>query len=289
MKINSKFQHLVKSNRDNYKSYLNQKSFENFSNLLNKKYDIAFEEFQKLVKSSNDSILNNISNPFYIGMGNPESKILIFGQELALDTNKNNPSSILGFFQEQLYHHSFLLEPAIDFFNPYIANNYRKIIKNSHTWGLYSRWIGAIKDNDSNLYKKYLYEDPRNDFFENHCFYTELYHKPSSKHIKSETSEERMNFFGTQDFRDFFATFDIVLIGCNSFYKEYDQNKNPLSRYFGLHKNDISLEERLNYSNKKGILIKTVNNQKIAIFNYQFSSAWSNKYLNEVSLKIKNL
>ena len=53
MKINSKFQHLVKSNRDNYKSYLNQKGFENFSNLLNKKYDIAFEEFQKLVKSSN--------------------------------------------------------------------------------------------------------------------------------------------------------------------------------------------------------------------------------------------
>jgi hypothetical protein len=66
MKINSKFEHLVKSNRDNYIFYLNQKSYVNFSNLLNKKYDIAFEEFQKLVKLNNDSILNDIYNPFYI-------------------------------------------------------------------------------------------------------------------------------------------------------------------------------------------------------------------------------
>ena len=289
MTTNSKFLHLVNSNRDKYISYLNNNGFRDFANLVKEECTEAKKKFDALIiKSSDDDILKNISNPFYIGMGNPESNILIFGQELALDSNKNNPNSVLGFFQEQLYHHSLLLNPpSSDFdFNPYKANDYRRIKMHSHTWGIYSKWIAAFNDGDSTYYKKYLIPDTRKDKFENYCFYTELYHKPSPRHEQSETSNERMSLFETQIFREFFSTFDIILIGCKSFYRDYE---NKVSSYFGIDKSQIVSKEEFNYSNKKGVLIKTKYNQKIAIFNYQFSSAWSPIYLNDVSSKMKNL
>lgn len=291
MITNSNFLHLVNSNRDKYISYLNNNGFHDFANLVKEESAEAKKKFDKLIiQSSDDDILKNISNPFYIGMGNPDSKILIFGQELALDSNKNNPNSVLGFFQEQLYHHSLLLNPPTSNFdcnfNPYSANDFRKVTKHSYTWGIYSKWIAAFNDGDSSNYKNYLIPDTRKDKFENYCFYTELYHKPSPKHEQSETSNERMSLFESQLFINFFETFDIILIGCKSFYKDYE---NKVSSYFGIDKTKIVSSVEINYSNKKGILIKTESNQKIAIFNYQFSNAWSYLYLNDVSSKIKNL
>jgi len=269
-----------------YRNHLINQKHNDFEKLLSKNQIAAYSEFQKLIAIKTDpDILQKISNPFYIGMGNPESKILIFGQELAIELNKTKISSLEGFFQEQLYHHQLLHKPEPSFFNPYRANDFRKIKRHSHTWGVYSKWVAAFREGDAKKYKKYLFDNVRKEYFEDFCFYTELYDVPSPKHLTSKTTTERERFFQSKEFRDFFATFNYVLIGCASFHKDYI---NLLEKFFGIKKNEVLKTVQHLHLNKnstpyiKGELIKTKSEQKFAIFNNQFSSAWKYDYINNI-------
>ncbi len=283
------FDTLISKSLSDYRQYLIKKKYELYEELLDLDQAAAFLNFNNLINtSSNPNILKEIINPFYIGMGNPESKLLFFGQELAIELDKNKQSSLEGFFQEQLYHHPLLIKPESTFFNPYKANDFRKITRHSHTWGIYSKWVAAFQKGDSKLYKEYLFENPRKNYFEDHCFYTELYDVPSPNHFKSHTSIERENFFIYEEFKNFIESFNYILIGCTSFYKDKEK---LLEQYFGIKKSDIVKREthsHLNKENKpyiKGEILKT-KNQKFAIFNMQFSSAWKYDYINEIVNKL---
>lgn len=287
------FDNLKHKGLSGYRDHLISQKHNDFENLLSKNQVDAYTEFQKLIASKKDpDILKKISNPFYIGMGNPESKILIFGQELAIELDKTKTSSLEGFFQEQLYHHPLLNKPEPSFFNPYKANDFRKIKRHSHTWGVYSKWVAAFREGDAREYKKYLFDIVRKEYFEDNCFYTELYDVPSPKHLTSKTTTERESFFKSEEFRGFFATFDYVLIGCASFHKDYI---NLLENYFGVKNNEImdsTQHLHLNQKSKPYItceLIKTKREQKLAIFNNQFSSAWKYDYINEIVSRLKKL
>ena len=287
------FDNLKLKGLSDYGNHLIAQSYIDFEELLFKNQVDAYRDFQKLIAIRTDpDILQKISNPFYVGMGNPKSKILIFGQELAIDLDKTKISSLEGFFQEQLYHHPLLKKPEPSFFDPYRANNFRKIKRHSHTWGVYSKWVAAFMEGDAKKYKNYLIEETREKYFEDYCFYTELYEVPSPKHKKSMTTNERERFFQSKEFRDFFATFDYVLIGCASFHKEYI---NLLEKYFGVKEIEIMVSTKHPHLNKKAKpyimceLIKTKREQKFAIFNNQFSSAWKYDYINEIVSILKTL
>lgn len=283
------FNNLLKKGLIDYRKYLNGENQAAFEKLLSMNQEDAYRDFQSLTAAHSDpDILLKISNPFYVGMGNPQSKILLFGQELAIDIDIKKESSLMGFFQEQLYHHPLLDTPVNDFFNPYRANNFRKIKRHSHTWGVYSKWVAAFKDGDAKKFKKYLFDEPRKEYFEDHCFYTELYEVPSPKHKKSTTTSEREKFFQSSQFREFLGTFDYVLIGCSSFYKNHEH---LLSEFWGITPLDILAESKSthNCAGKKGVLFKTKKGQKFGIINYQFSSAWSYDYINEISIKLQAL
>ncbi|MBU2652267.1 MAG: hypothetical protein KKA81_15160, partial [Bacteroidetes bacterium] len=89
------FNSLLNNNLIKYKDYLINKGKKEFATILDQNQVIAYAKFQRMIMIDPDSnILNNISNPFFLGMGNPKSKILIFGQELAFDLDRDDPKSV---------------------------------------------------------------------------------------------------------------------------------------------------------------------------------------------------
>jgi len=284
------FNSLLNNNLIKYKDYLINKGKKEFATILDQNQVIAYAKFQRMIMIDPDSnILNNISNPFFLGMGNPKSKILIFGQELAFDLDRDDPKSVELFFQEQFFHHSLLLKPQPAFFDPYYPNDYRKIKKHSHTWGIHSKWVAAFNEDDPKLYKKYLWNSPRVQKFEGHCFFTELYDTPSKNHQYSHTTSHRTNLFQSPEFKKFIRSFDYILIGCTSFY---NLHKTLLKGFFGYDTKQINNVTEHNCYKKDGSpYIKgamfNIEKQTFGIFNNQFSGAWKYEYIQEVAKQMK--
>jgi hypothetical protein len=292
------FKSLVKKNQKKYLKLLETNGLIQFRDLIlnSRTVEENYKTFQDLYNHSaiKSDILEGLINPYYIGMGNPKSELLIFGQELALEYDPDKIKTLEGIFQEQLFHHKLTLFPDNNFFNPRYAKKYRNPLIHSHTWGVYSKIVAKIYSGNSYKFGLYFKNDypnigEREKSFEDFCFFTELYAKPSPRHNHSRTSDQRMELFKSNGFRKFINGFKYIVIGCKSFYQSFEDSAvndtpDPIEEYFGI-KCDRNKVIQIDGTDKKAKIVKS-KKQVVVLFNRQLSNAWSYDYIDKVFTKV---
>ncbi len=229
-----------------------------------------------------------LSNPYYIGFGNPNSDVLFIGKEKAFDPIKRPDlffkESIDNVYQwnsiineQEPINHKHILNKFK--FNPMLPlmYDYGKIGKRK-TWGMYAQVI-------SKLFCLKLDDVLKNDesSFYQHCFSTEINHIPSKYSENKEMSIERMSLIQS----DFFKRFSKVIIGAKSVIKPEE-----ISELFNLKGNwtEIELGEIGNKRKRTLKAYKWKNNSRTIIICDQLSGSagWSEKTLNELVLNLKD-
>lgn len=230
------------------------------------------------IKLSDIKDLNTLSNPYYIGYGNPNSEILFLGKEKAFSIT-NNPDL---FFHESISNNKqWEISTSKDNsanleFDPLIPTNYFKSknsnfkIKQSTTWGMYCNVLRQ---------KYHTSTDISKDTFFKYCFTTEVNHKPS-KTSKNETSDDRRLPILQNAF---FKTFKYFIIGAmNSIDKE------GVKKIFG---DDFIIKEEKIGLNKRGdikIITFKKDNQKIILCNQLSGAAgWTTEAIENLVKEIQ--
>ncbi len=235
---------------------------EKFINLVN----TAFSESEKLTPEEKSE-----GNPYYIGFGNPNAKILFIGKEKGFDIEKNlrqfefesllNPKEWKNYVNNSIgintnkYYES---NNYINAFYPYLGKN-----KSGHTWSKYEKVL-------KNVYPEMTTEN--NNFF-SYAFLTEVNFKPSKySKIKSFQNKERIAFLK----EDYFKSFDVIILACGKYL-----TTNQIEEIF-----DVKIQND-NISAKHELLNIFKNKERILLNTRQLSMAVSNEYLKNISTLIE--
>lgn len=218
-----------------------------------------------------------LSNPFYIGYGNPNAEILFLGKEKAIDV-AGSPEI---FFHESI--NNILQWEQLSIgndedlkleFNPLCPQSYHKeknnhTIKKRDTWGMYAEIVKGISSN----------EEISHDNFFDYCFTTEVNFIPSkySDHLKLHS--ERTELLQ----RQFYKNFKYVIIGAIG---SIDTEK--INEIFG----DCLKSEPLKIGENKSREIKITvfknEDQKIILCNQLSGAAgWTTDAIKELIKEIK--
>jgi hypothetical protein len=176
------------------------------------------EQFKDLVKkavqgsrSYYKDVKFNKPNPFYIGFGNPNSKILIVGQEKAIkivedltlfsDSTLNsesiqNPYQWEKIVNEGITDLEYVFENKVWFINP--LHPYNEKPKNGNTWNHYQTLIEMT-------YPELKHEKINNSFFLK-SFITEVNHEVSKSKLGNQRDLVREGFTNHKFFRQFPVT-----------------------------------------------------------------------------------
>ena len=154
-------------------------------------------------------------NPYYIGFGNPNSKILILGKEkgfnsankeLLLYESIKNPEEWNYYIKNNIapghfkYHKDS--EHYINAGYPYLGK-----MKSGHTWTKYNNLISKFEPTLSK---------GSNDFLK-FSFISEINHEPSKySRIRYYNNEIRINFLK----HPFFRSFKIIVLACGDYLKD---------------------------------------------------------------------
>jgi hypothetical protein len=237
---------------------------------------------QTFVDLVNDAYLktNNLSssemelgNPFYVGFGNPNSKILILGKEKGFDISNveqlkyeslENPNewkfyvdnstniSLDKFYINSQYY--------INAFTPY-----SHCVKSGHTWNKYHTLLKFI-------YPEILNEN--NDFFK-YSFVSEINFQPSRLSvIKKFNNEKRMNILKN----NYFKSFNVIILACGNYL-----NQSLIQEIF-----DVKYDNESDLSQPRQKLKVYRNDNRIVINTRQLSFDVSNEYLKLISEVAKN-
>jgi len=225
----------------------------------------------------------------YVGMGNPNGKVLIIGKELAIDNYKENPVAEKTLKQnaadwqinvENPNNHIENCESNDDLnlFNPLYP--YKGMGKNQqptgHTWRKYQLLQEKLFEKKSNEYTFY------NDFF-----ITELnqipskYSKLQNKELRYNSIQKRIDLFLKSDF---IQNFQVVIVACGHYPRE---NGVDICELFNIdylpptrHVDDNPKQWYNLHNNKSG------NNPKLVIHTRQLSMDVTNKLIEEITKEI---
>ncbi|MFV7235167.1 hypothetical protein [Flavobacterium sp. ZB4R12] len=226
--------------------------------------------------------LKYLSNPFYIGFGNPNAEILFLGKEKAFDI-ANSPDIFLHESINNNKHWEAIIKKNNRYdsvFNPLFPQLYHKE-KNNHkikardTWGMYSQIVKGITENDTITSSS----DNLDDNFFNHCFTTEVNHIPSkySLHLKSQEDRKKL----LQE--PFYKRFKYVIIGAIG-----SINIDDIKNIFG---SDLQIETiEIGENKRRKIEIKILKNetQKIILCNQLSGAAgWTTDAIKNLITEIK--
>ena len=217
----------------------------------------------------------------YIGMGNPSGKILLIGCEKALDKSINLDNEILRHelelniehWYDILHNHNTKQDPfdpsllirGVPFdnfnpFNPLFFNLTAQRVKgkSGHTYYGLQRLINEIENNETTLFGNTF----NNNTFSK-CFLTEISVDTArssnsvSFNIKNFKGTLRYNFLNSDEVKEFFETFKIIILYCgkkNKYVgKKGSREREWLIGLFGLTNDDIHNENGLEvyYNNEK--------------------------------------
>lgn len=190
------------------------------------------KEFIELI----DSLKNeNDENLCFVGLGNPNSKILIIGKECSFDKKKEQYSFLNKMEnQDNLQQWIYNIENGIDLEtlpcwenNPNLYNplypykgQFNKVIRNnndgtSRTWVQYQKLIDRILQKDK----------PEKIDFHKYAFITELSNIPMTSSRKTQETKESINIRCQKLLsHDFFKTFPFVIVHCGHYIKDYKIN-----------------------------------------------------------------
>jgi len=215
-------------------------------------------------------------NPYFIGFGNPNTDILIVGQELAIDPIKNpialemesyrNPEQWNKIIKDKITDIDYSFNGKNGFKNP--RKPYTGIAKG--TWRSYERIVEKIK----NLkYSRNL------EFFEN-CFITEI-NRPVSKKQKGYINCGERDLLMEQEF---FKTFPVVILATGSY-----ANRNKIEKVFNV---KFSKESSNSEPHKRFEVYYSKNKDRTLIntrqlSNFRFSSEERDSYFQKIADKLK--
>lgn len=190
--------------------------------------------WQEMVPSLTKQDAEKISNPFFIGYGNPEADTLIFGMEKAieLDPKENVDMSRRLFFEESINNNLQWSEitkneesPAGNIRNrpyPYylplgskIYRPIRKKLNASHTWGMYAKFISALNHASVQYWERYHKAENFTDSMFKYMFQSEINHIPARKLHGGGLVPIRQAFLKNE----FFKSFKNVLVTGRTYFK----------------------------------------------------------------------
>lgn len=212
-------------------------------------------------------------NPYFIGFGNPSSKILLIGQELAFDSENLETlkkESIENPFQWQRKINENFIAEEEDFdpelpYGDYISNT-----KGNDTWKIYER-VNRLMGG------KFKAKETGN--FKFNFFFTDFNSIPSeySKGLNKTTKIDRIKFFRDNSF---FQDFKIIILAFGDYL-----GKDEIKEIFG--KSIMGKNLNPNKKGQKLIVYSDKANEKTIIHTRQLSGSVSGKLLNQIVQEIE--
>ena len=213
--------------------------------ILKDNYPDRLNLWNDFKNSLSDTEISMLANPYYIGFGNPEAKVLFVGKELGFDPSKDIDlmfhESIQSTFQwSNLDLKSDEIQTRRLGFDPRIptAYNYGKKFYYRDSWGRYEAILKHLLDednmvlNESELIEKSVF---------NHCFLTERNHLPSKWTANLRSSTERARLLQ----EDFYKGFKYYIIAGDT-----NEDRDAVAHTFGFHdpSTEIIIDE---YGNRR--------------------------------------
>jgi hypothetical protein len=217
-------------------------------------YKESFKDLVNFAVSKSYDFYNNLENvdspnPYFIGFGNPNAKILILGKEKGFDKNNlqqlkyesiNNPEEWNNYIKNDIVTNKnkfYESEHYINSFFPYLSKN-----KSGHTWNKYHTLLNHIYTSIPKF---------ENEFFE-YAFLSEINYIPSKySEIKRFDNHERLKMLSSE----FFKSFEVVILACGSYLK-----KEQIENIFSVSYSESILKSRENihiYQNSNQLIINT--------------------------------
>jgi hypothetical protein len=221
--------------------------------------DVANKKMQQLQPSELDS-----GNPYYVGFGTPDSKVLFLGKEKAIDKIKrpedflyesiNNPREWRGYIEKDIYYYEEKYDKtAKDYVNCFLPYNIKSL--GGSTWSVYNRLLKRILG-EANQENNYLFKK---------AFLTEINFQPSKlSTIKKFDHAARIEFLQ----HPFYKSFPITILGCGSYL-----NTDQVEAIFKV-KHIKNLSEK-----RRKLIIYSDGSKRVLVQTNQLSFAISNEYL----------
>ncbi|MEZ5198465.1 MAG: hypothetical protein R2764_19390 [Bacteroidales bacterium] len=266
----SLFEQVVSISNTKYIDHCKKKKVKkSFVKLLNENDRV---ERKKIWNSNFASFsFNEISNPYFLGTGNPKSEILIIGKELGFDKENNcqfyNEVVQNSFDWKELLQEKNIVVP--DYYNPRKPYNGHYLgLPSGHTWRKYNMVVSMIINKTCNL---------DNSFF-NYCFLTEFNILPSKySNGKHKLSEERKEFLK----HDFFKSFKYIILT----YKAYDKDNPYLTEKIF----DVNFIKHNHFGKQAYFFYKNAEEKRTVILTNQLSgmAGWTDDELQQLSNLLK--
>jgi hypothetical protein len=220
-------------------------------------------------------------NPYYIGMGNPKSKILIIGKELSIDTNKGKNETQIDYgsrlktLQNESINNPYLWKQKLKSdedikpFDPsYPYGGHTDPDNGGKTWNRYQKLCISLSES--------LMVSKEKNFHRN-FFYTELNIIPAkiSKGIKKQLLVDRLTFFKKNPF---FLNFEIIILAFGDYLSKNEiEEKSKIEDLFKVkHKKSLSEPRR------KLEIYTNNDNNKLVINTRQLSNGVADDYLEKI-------
>lgn len=224
--------------------------------------------YKKSIDFYSSNSRESTPNPYFIGFGNPSSKILLIGQELAFDSENLETlkkESIENPFQwQRKINGNFIIEK--ENFDPELPyGNHISDKKGNDTWKLYEK-INQL------MGRRFKAKETGN--FKYNFFFTELNSIPSeySKGLSKTTKVNRIKFFRDNSF---FQSFKIIILAFGDYL-----GKDEIKEIFG--KSIVGKNLNPNEKGKKLIVYSDKSNNKTIIHTRQLSGSVSGKLLKQI-------
>lgn len=229
----------------------------------------------------------------YIGIGNPNAKILIIGKELAFD-KEINPEQAKGEIEDNILYWEKNVKnntknvPVGDKYNPLYLYKGKTIEVEGHTWSKYQKLMSLIRE----------VEHSKIINFQEYSFITEYNIHPSKRTQKQETLPRKESIKQRDDFfrtTNFFQQFPIVIAASGNYAgPEFEVN---LEKTFEVkYESFWEVQDSGLIEIPKGQENTKKTNQwfslhysptKLVIHTRQLSGAIKNELLQEITKKIK--
>ena len=234
--------------------------------MFNKKFENLVDfSYQKSKEFYINELNLNKPNPYFVGFGNPNSKILIIGKEKGFDESNlkqlqyesiENPNEWKNYIDNKITSNRtkfYDSEHDINVFRPYLGK-----MKGGHTW---TKYYTLLK----NIYPQI--EKNENEFLD-YTFLSEINFEPSKlSKIKAFNNPHRIELLKN----DYYKSFNVIICACADYLTD-----NQIEDFF-----DVKFESDLSNPSEKLKIFK--NENRVLINTRQLSMNIKNDYLVRIS------
>src|SRR5690606_9536009 len=234
-------------------------------------YNESFKDLIDFANRQSELVENVKTNPFYIGFENPNSKILIVGQEKAIKSNNeiqikaeslDNPKQWNYLVENNIEDLDYKFYSDFHFKNP--LHPYDGKPSKGNTWLQYQKLINLI-------FPDFICE--RNNSFLLNSFITEINHQVSPKQLGYQKDENRESINN----HIFYKSFNIIVLAIG----RYLTNSEIENRY------DVRLYQDYSQPRQRFVLFKNDLEKRIVLNIRQLSNDISDDYLERIAEVIK--